>query len=783
MQRLQDLLAEALERPPAERGDFLQHACGEDLQLQVEIEELLALHEDAADYFSVLGSEIAAAGVMELEASTQAVIEITPYRTVTPIGRGGMGAVYLAERTDGAFDQQVALKLMHQDMDTPQMRARFLAERQLLARLSHPNIAHLLDGGVTDEGRPYFVMEHVKGVAITRYCADNRLSIEKVLRLFIVIINAVSYLHRNLVVHRDLKPSNIFVDQDGQVKLLDFGIAKLLSNNPDENGPTQTGERFLTPHYAAPEQIFGKPITTATDVYALGVVLYELLTGQLPHHLGSTEHEKYVSTLPPPPSSVVRSHNKDRSASSLPVSWNRIDPDLDTICLTALRPEPEGRYSSAEQLGQDIERYLLGLPVHAVQSTFSYRVGKFVQRHRSGVLITTTLVVLMTFGFLRERDLRNDAEQAHSEAQQQATRAVTVSNFLSQLLSSVNPEQAQGKEITVAEILDQAAERLQGNAELKEQPVVELALRRTIGHTYLSLGRFLPAKTHLERALELHGGLSADEPKSIYVAAQLGLVHLRLGEFDQAETYLQNVLDLRIETLGEEHPLSLTAMNHLADLRWSQGRYDEVEAIDRRTLEIRRNVLGEDHPDTLKSLNGLAATYFNSGRYSEAAPLFEKALAVYRRKMGENHPHTLTLANNLASAHSELGHFGEAEELLRGVVTAQSQVLGNDHPETVRSVQNLGVALAQLARYEEAETYLRKAVAIRCTFSGDEKGCLYAKGLLADLFRERGRFEQAGALLISTLERQKELFGPEDEDTLKTMAGLARPAATGAQPG
>jgi len=777
--RIEELLAEALDRPPEERGLFLDDACGaDDPALRREVEDLLDLDQRAAEFFDHLEEDILATAGLELESAAHPRMRVGPYRTLDAIGHGGMGVVFRAERVDGTFDQEVALKLLHRDMETPQLRARFLAERQLLAGLSHPHIARLLDGGVSDEGRPYFVMEHVAGWPITRYCQQHHLTTGAILRLFLAVIDAVSYLHRNLVVHRDLKPSNILVDRSGQVKLLDFGIAKLLA----DNGPvaaTRTGERLMTPEYAAPEQVAGLAVTTATDVYALGVVLYELLTGARPD---VPDGDALARDLPPPPSSLLRSRVKGPGGAppsrpdgrpSSDVGWREVAGDLDTICLMALRPEAEARYSSAEQLGRDIERHLQGLPVRARKSTLGYRTGKFVRRHRRGLAAVVGLAALVGAGFAHERRLRAEAEQARVEAQQHAAKAVVVLGFLGELLSSVDPAKAQGSEVTVAAVLDQAADKIAKDAQIRDQPAVEAAVRLTIGNTYAALGKYAEAREHLERAVELRGGLAARDPEALEAAASLGRLYQRLGQSGEAEGILRRVLTVRVETLGEQDPLSLQAMSELADALWAAGRFDEVETIDRRTIAIRRRVLGPDHPDTLKSLNGLAASLFNRGRYEEAAELFEQVRTSLRRQQGDSHPYTLTLGNNLAAAYVELGRYPEAESLLREIVRGRTRVLGEAHAETALSVHNLGVTLAQEARYAEAEEQLLRAIRVRERLPGSRRGFLFSKSYLADVYRNWGRLERAEALYLSTLKQQRKICGENDAETLKTVSGLA----------
>ncbi|MCU0304080.1 MAG: serine/threonine-protein kinase [Thermoanaerobaculales bacterium] len=768
LSRLEGLLGAALELPPGDRDGFLDRECAGDGALRRELDELLAVADDAASFFDDLAGEIADAASLELDNAAQPRVAIGPYRTIAAIGHGGMGAVYRAERVDGAFDQQVALKLLHLDMDTPELRARFLAERQLLAGLSHPAIAHLLDGGVTDEGRPYFVMELVEGVPITDYVRDRGLTVEGVLRLVLEVIAAVGYLHRNLVVHRDLKPGNILVDDEGRVKLLDFGIAKLLADRPGADGLTRTGQQLMTPEYAAPEQLAGRPVTTATDVHALGLVLYELLTGERPAGRGSGRE------LPPTPSSVIRSRGAGgpTPGGGRPAP-QRIDRDLDAICMMALRPDPEARYPSAEQLGQDIERHLEGRPVRARRGSAGYRAGLFLRRHRGGVAVAGVVAALMVTGLVREATLRADAERARHAAELEAAKAVAVSEFLAELLSSVDPAKAQGETVAVADVLEQASERIASSTEITAQPEVEAAIRRTIGGTYVSLGRYPDARPHLERAAALLGWPGSTDEEATAAAAELGVLYHRLGLFDESETLLGQVLEVRVERHGEDHPASLTSLNHLADLYFSQGRLDDVEPLDRRVLEIRRRTLGADHPDTLRSINALAATLHNRGRYAEAAELFSEGLVVRRRTLGERHPDTLMLANNLAAAFLELGRYDEAEGLLREVVGGRLAVLGEAHDQTAMSIHNLGVTLAQLGRYEEAEAELRRAIAVREALPGSERSVLFSESYLADVLRARGRDEEAGALYLETLRRQREVCGVDDGDTLKTAGGLA----------
>ncbi|MEZ5332199.1 MAG: protein kinase [Thermoanaerobaculia bacterium] len=616
--RLEELFTEALERSGEERSSFLDRACGGDGALRRELEELLSAHEEAGSYLDELSDAIGSAAGSELETASRPRLRIGPYRALSVLGHGGMGAVYLAVRDDGAFEQKVALKLLHLDMETPEIRARFLAERQLLAGLSHPHIARLLDGGVTDEGRSYFAMEYVEGVPLTAYCRDRAPGIEGKLRLVLEVVDAVSYLHRNLIVHRDLKPSNVLVDADGRTKLLDFGIAKLLAGDPGE-GRTRTGERVLTPQYAAPEQLRGEPVTTATDVYALGVVLYELLTGARPHERAVLDLGALARESTPPPSSRRKG----------------IPRDLDLLCLKALRPEPARRYASAEQLGQDIERYLEGRPIAARPSTWRYRLGRFVRRNRGGVAAGLALAVLLAAGFVGERRLRSQAELARGRAEEEAAKAVAVSDFLGDLLSSVDPARAQGRDVAVADVLAEAAERLDTDAStFAELPAVETtALRLTIGRTGARTGgggeppagrSSSPEDSKPARPRPSGGRRPGGRPLPGRRLRGRGADHRR-------------VLDVRTTVLGEEHPDTLRSLEELADLYWYEQRFRRVRATRPYTLGC---VVDPRRGSGLFTNQRAATGLYGLGRYDEAARLFAEALAGQERALGPDHPQT-----------------------------------------------------------------------------------------------------------------------------------------------
>jgi serine/threonine protein kinase/tetratricopeptide (TPR) repeat protein len=756
--RLEKIFCQALELPRDEREAFLRDACVGDDALFEQVHELLAADEKTGDFLEDLAEDVRSATALEIETAARPRLQLGPYQAEEAIGRGGMGVVYRAVRVDGGFEQQVALKLLHLDMQTPEMRARFFAERQLLARLEHRNIARLLDGGVTDEGRPFFVMELVSGRPVTTFCSDQQLSLDDVLRLFLQVIDAVSYLHRNLVVHRDLKPSNLMVRDDGTVKLLDFGIAKLLADESDM-AATVTGGRLLTPQYAAPEQFAGGTITTATDVYSLGAVLYELVAGR-PVHAADPSTGASRPEVRTAPSEDVRRRREDSDGEAS--RWARIPRDLDNICLKALRTEPERRYASAEQMGRDIQHLLDGRPVSASADTFGYRLSKRLRRHWRPAAVACGVLVLSGMFLVRERSLRDQAELA-------AARAEAVSAFLGDLFTSADPARAQGRDVTVRDVLGRADEQLDEGAGFRGGADVEAEVRLVLGRTYLALGRIQEGTRQLEAALELAGGWESDS--RVALAAVEALADAGRLEPDERVAVMRRVAAVRAERLGEDHRATLSARGGLASALLAQRRFEEAEALDRQVLETWTRVYGRDDPGTLKAANRLGAVLFGTARYDEAAGIYRPTLEISRRVRGDSHPETLRLIANLGTTYSVLGRYAEAEPLQREVVAEHVRVLGDEHPRAGMSMHNLGSLMLHLGRFDEAEMWFRRAVAARD--AAGPAGYLFSQSHLADSLRNLGRFDEARALYEETLRLQRSMLDEDHPDTFRTQAGLA----------
>ena len=661
--------------------------------------------------------------VTQASTSNRSTETIGPYRLLQRVGEGGMGEVWLAEQTRPVH-RQVALKVIKAGMDTAQVVARFEAERQALALMSHPAIAQVFDAGVTPQGRPFFAMEYVRGEPITAYCDRQRLSMAQRLHLFIEVCDGVQHAHQKGIIHRDLKPSNILVtvlDDRAVPKIIDFGVAKATTQHLTERTLyTELGVLIGTPEYMSPEQaeMTGLDIDTRTDVYALGVILYELLAGVLPfdskslREKGLDEIRRTIrDTDPPRPSTritslgaratgvaEIRGTNPARLASQL-------RGDLDWITMKALEKDRTRRYGSVSDLAADLRRHLDDVPVLASPPSTVYRVSKFVRRHRMGVAVAATLVfVLAAFAAtmaVQARRIARERDRANTEAES----AKQVANFLSGLFNVSDPSEARGNTLTAREILDKGAQNIERS--LASQPQVRAKLEATIGNVYTNLGIYKAAAPLLERAVETQQRtLGPDHSETLSSMNALANVYWYQGRYDEAEPLYVAVLDRRRRTLGQEHAETLQAAYDLGSLYTVQRRWTEAEQLTRQTFEIQRRVAGEEHPDTLSTMNNLASLFWRQARYSDAEPLYVKILEIRRRSIGGDHPDTLTSIHNLATTYDALGRYADAERLYLEVCEAKRRVLGEVHPATTLSIARLAGMYVKIKRYDEAESLL-----------------------------------------------------------------------------
>ena len=683
--RLSTILDGALDLPSEARPRYLDEACGDDADLRREVEDLLAAEASAGPFLETPAGERSAPLVAEMvqhldEAEASPVGRLVgPYRLLAELGEGGMGTVHLAERADGQFEQRVAIKLLRHGLESREARRRFLQERQILARLEHPAIARLLDGGVTEQGVPFFVMELVEGRPVTTYCEEQRLGVEQRLRVFLEICDAAQYAHRNLVVHRDLKPSNVLVDPAGRVKLLDFGIAKLLAEG-DDRAPaaTRTLLQAMTPEYAAPEQVRGDAVTTATDVYALGVLLYELLTGARPYRVTSGSRGELERAI----------LEQEPLRPSARASWLR--GDLDGIVLKALQKEPERRYASADALAHDIRRHLQGLPVSARGDSLAYRARKFVRRHRVGVAVAALVVLSLMVGLV------GTISQAH-RAQREARKAEAVKDFLKSLFAASDPAEAKGQERTARQLLATGAERI--GTELQDQPEVRSEVARLIADVYFQLGEYDDALPLLRADLERRQKL--DGPRSVAVAESLTRiadVTYDQGQFDEAAALYEDALAIQREKRGERSAEVAELLWDLAGVKRNHDDLGGAERLDLQALAIFVETKGDDSKEAVGARESLAIVYARGERLAEAAALQEQVALWRERHYGPDHPHTLNARYNLASYLLARERFPEAERIAEDVVARQRRVMGERHDRLGASLRVLARALDGRAR-------------------------------------------------------------------------------------
>jgi serine/threonine protein kinase/tetratricopeptide (TPR) repeat protein len=719
------------------------------------------------------------------------------YKLVEELGKGGMGVVFLADQT-APVKRQVALKIIKLGMDTHHVVARFEAERQALAVMDHPNIAKVFDGGATDTGRPYFVMELVRGTPVTTYCDQNQLTTRERLELFIPICEAVQHAHQKGVIHRDLKPSNVLVAvQDGKPvpKIIDFGIAKAVDHRLAESTLfTEQGLLIGTPAYMSPEQaeMSGLDIDTRTDIYSLGVMLYELLIGVLPFDqkmlraAAFNEIQRIIREIDPPRASTqiiklgetnttIAEHRRTDPASL----HRQLKGDLDCILMRAMEKDRTRRYETATGLAMDINRHLHNEPISARPPSTTYRLAKFARRHKvglaAGVVVFLALVaglVLATTGLIRAKRAEAVAAGERDRANQETKTTRRVSDFLVSIFQVSDPRQALGNTITAREILDKGAARVE--EELKGEPLVKARLMDTMGTVYMNLGLFPQAAPLAERALEVRRQeLAPDDPLIAESMNSLGALRYTMGNLAEAEKLFRGALDIRRKKLGEENYEVSTSFNDLAMTLNSLGRYDEAEPLYRQALAIRQKLFGKEHPDIAQSLNNLGMFLYRRAKYDEAEKLFRQALEMNRRLLGEVHPEIASYLNNLGMVLRDSGQLAEAETTFRQSVDLHHRLYGPDHPNYGNSVVNLAALLARTGKFEEAERYYLEVIALYSKIYGEKNfNTATVRSLLAECLIKTKKFPQAEKLLVECLAIIKGQFGQDHPRTQATVRRL-----------
>ncbi len=786
--RVADLFAAALDLPESRRDAFLEGACAGDAVLRAELESLFAAHDRSGGFLDVLDPGRTAA-LIDSTDETMEGRRVGPYRLLRELGRGGMGVVYLAERAEGGFEQRVAVKLVKRGMDSEAILRRFVAERQILAGLDHPNIARLLDGGLTEDGQPFFALEYIEGEPLLDTCNARRLCVEARLELFEQACRAVEYAHGRLVVHRDLKPSNLLVTAEGQVKLLDFGVAKLLEPGAaaESTALTEAGMRPMTPAYAAPEQMRGGPVTTVTDVYALGVVLYELLTGRLPGAAGAPgeaerrEPERPSEALTRPVSGaggtreLVTPGDVASARATTPERLRRrLQGDLDTIVLQALHSEPERRYRSVAALAEDLRRHRLGLPVAARSDTLAYRLGKFARRHRAGVAAAAVAMAALVAGLAMSLWQAGVAARERDAARREAEKARAVQEFLVGLFKGADPWQGGAEDVTAAELLERGVERIE--RELAAQPDVQVELLDTVADVHESLGRYDRGRELAERALALAQRIHGREHLlTVRAQERVASMVLAKGDAPGAERLLREALAVRQRLLPPGHPELAKSMGRLADALDTASQLEPAEALFRQALAIQRQRLGSQHLDTVDTLVSLAGLLQQKADWDGAAALFQEALAAYRATFGEDSPYVARVLSHLGSVRRLQGDDAGAARYHRQALELRLRLLGEDHPDVATSTNNLAGALNRLGEVHEAEGLYRRAVAIETRALGaDNPSVALMVVNLANVLAEQGRFSEAMPLFEQSLAVQRRAIGEDHPRVALSVTMQAR---------
>ncbi|MEM8930953.1 MAG: serine/threonine-protein kinase [Acidobacteriota bacterium] len=742
--RVEAAFGDLLDLSAVERRAALDRLAVEDPALAREVASLVDADEEPGDRLGEAISDALEHSVAQETLPTA----IGPYRPIREVGRGGMGVVYLAERDDAQYRQRAAVKLLKRGLETGEFLRRLRQERQILAGLEHPAIPRLLGGGSTDSGQPYLAMEFVDGEPIDAYCDRRRLDLGARLHLFVRVCDAVQYAHGQLIVHRDLKPANLLVTEGGEPKLLDFGIAKILAASPwpHTRAETRHGARLLTPGFASPEQLAGDPLSTATDVFSLGVVLHLLLTGRLPADAQDPGADEAVA--------AARSTTPKRLK-------RQLRGDLDTLLAKALQPEASRRYGSVQQLADDVRRHLDDRPLTARPDAWTYQASKFVRRHRALVAASLLFVTSLSAGLV------GTTWQAH-RARQQQVRAEHFLELLVDASSAADPWSRPGEVVPVDRVLDDWTRALR--TWMEQYPADRAQVLETIGRVRLHQGRLDEADESLAAAL-------VDHPDHAPTLAALAELRFAQGRAREAEPLARRALALR-RAEGDDRPEVAESLNDLAAVLEAQGRSDEARDLYRQALDLRRRLFGEGDPTTANSLGNLGALAFHRGELDVAERHLRRAVEQLDRAHGLAHPMVTEHRANLAAVLQELGKLDEAETLLRAALDRQLEVLGEDHAQVARSRAGLALVLSRSGRPVDAEALLRRALDRQRATVGDRHPLVAELAVpLADLRFRQGDPNEAETLyrLAVTIWRATEAARPADRRLgLGRLANLLR---------
>ncbi len=801
--KVSEILEDVLAIEPAKRREYLENS-GFEQEILQEIESLLAFEEEAEASMNLSAVEFSKDFFDDDEQNLLIGQQIGVYRIVRELGFGGMGAVYLAERSDGKFSQRVALKLLKREMNTAALRRRFQQEREILASLEHPFIARLLDAGTTDDKIPYIAMEYVEGEPIDVFCDRQSLDLNQRLDLFKKVCSAVDFAHRNLIVHRDLKPSNILVSVDGTPKLLDFGISKILSADLEKsNSATVTKLGAMTPTYASPEQLQHKSVTTATDIYSLGVILYELLSGHRPFQQKednlSEIYRAVIESEPPLPSEIIETssrifHEKTRAETevkienskpenqtkqtkiptdfsklrqtSLPknnISSHALKGDLDNIIFKALKKEPERRYSSAENFSEDIKRHQKGLPVAARPDTFSYRTSKFIKRN-SLTVVAAGLVFLAIIG-----GVLATLWQAR-QAQAEAAKAQKINKFLQNVLNFSNPHwlssnPERNRKATIGEAVDKAAERIE--TELAGEPEIQGEIRLTLGMTYMGQGRSVDAEKQLRSSLENFTNVfGAEDPRTMRAVIVLADSLLLQAKFEEAENLYRkaiNIFHSNETVLGEESNKWLAiALNNLGLIRKSKGNVNEAEKLFYEALEYANKLSGLEAIVSTIVLSNIGIVNQDRGDLQKALQFHRQSLAGLEKISNEPTLETGMIIGNIGNVLKDSGEHSQAETELEKSFEIITETAGEEHPFAAYPLIAWADVNYLQGNYEKALEKVNKASQLqKKVLPADHPDFARSQIVLGKIYTKTNREKEGEDLLRKALETRKKGMGSE----------------------
>ena len=784
--RVKEVSQLAIELQPEERKTFIERECGDDDELNAIVCKMIEA-DYRSGYFlerppTLLQSDKANEDIPDKRLGTQ----IGGYVIKSVLGQGGMGTVYRAEKKDDTFKRVVALKIVKHDFDTGTILKRFFIERRILANLDHPNIARLIDAGMTDDGLPYFMMEYVDGKPITDYCDETRVTIKERLQLFVKVCEAVQYAHQNLIVHRDLKPSNILVTENGTVKLLDFGIAKMLTADETNEQITLTSESFpvMTPEYASPEQILGEQITTATDVYALGIILYELLSGLRPYTFKTktpVEIERTISrTVLQKPSAYLLSKKGDAEkidsicdarSTTLDRLRRELSGDLDTIVMMALRKETDRRYQSAEQLMNDIHRSARNLPILARADTVRYRTSKFIKRHYYGVGTALIFILVLISGIFATSKQAHIASLERDRAQLQAEKAEQVLSFIQNMLSSPNPYEF-GANVTVVEVIDKAVNQLESG--FSDKPEVEISIRRTIGVTFMNIGMYEKAHKQFNKIISLHSKNNLPVHELAVAYKDLALINHTLGNYTIADSLYQKAIEIhrKQNLLNRDYAV---ALNDYSLLISDFGDYIRATEFQEEALTLFLNLTPDDHHNIGTAYSNLGLFYHYLEDIDQADSLYQLATDFFLI-LGDKAKWDLSSTiNNRAFIYINKNDPERAYQTFLEAYEIRRHILGDGHIELSTIMVNIGSILLDMGKIEESIEILEEALIVRKEqLSPQHRVIGQAKYLLARAYYTNNDLDNAEIFAQSSFEIFSNSLGTNHWRTAMAQSLLGR---------